>query len=400
MLTESQKSLIKATVPVLREHGVALTSHFYQRMLTGNPELKQVFNRGHQEAGKQQHALATAVLAYAENIDNPSVLENALVHIAHKHVTISIRAEHYPIVGKHLLASIKEVLGDAATDELIEAWGVAYQQLANLLIGMESNLYSNLVEEGAWTGWRGFKVVKKTKETDQVTSFYLKPVDGGKVPSFHPGQYISLRVYVPEWDLMQPRQYTLSDAPGKDTYRISVKREEATAKTPAGRVSNVLHQDYNEGDIIDLAAPGGEFFLDEKNNKPVYLISAGVGITPMVSMLTYLSEHHAQRQVSFIHGARNKETYALHHQVNEIVQKNSNIKKITFYSDKNAKAEQNDYAGRMDLKAIKEIIVPDAQYYLCGPTQFMQERANDLKSLGVPEANIHAEAFGTGSLVI
>lgn len=400
MLTESQKSIIKATIPALGKHGVALTSFFYQRMFTENPELKQIFNRGHQEAGKQQHALAGAVLAYAQNIDNPSVLKEALTHIAHKHVSLGIRAEHYPIVGKHLLASIEAVLGEVATEELIDAWGKAYQQLADILIEMEAQLYHDLIKEGAWTGWRSFKIIRKEAETDQITSFYLKPIDHGKLPTFRPGQYISVRVYVPEWDLIQPRQYTLSDAPGKETYRISVKREDGNAQNPAGQVSNVLHNNYHEGDIIDLAPPAGEFFLDEQSHKPVFLISAGVGITPMISMLTYLSEQQTQRPVSFIYGTRNSKTHAMHHQIDEIIQKNNHIKKITFYSQPEAQDRQYDHVGRVDLITVKEDIIPDAQYYLCGPTKFMQDRAKDLKSLGVSSENIHAEAFDTGSLTI
>ena len=141
MLTARQKELVKATVPVLREHGVALISHFYKRMLTGNPELQNVFNNAHQARGHQQQALAGAVLAYAENIENPTVLLNAVKHIATKHCTIGIRSEQYGIVGKHLLASIKEVLGEAANDELIEAWAAAYGQLADILIGVEGGIY-------------------------------------------------------------------------------------------------------------------------------------------------------------------------------------------------------------------------------------------------------------------
>lgn len=127
MLTPRQIELVKATVPVLREHGVALITHFYQRMLNGNPELRNIFNTAHQAHGQQQKALAMAVLAYAENIENPAVLMPAVEHIATKHCTLGIRAEQYAIVGRHLLASIKEVLGEAATDELVEAWAAAYQ---------------------------------------------------------------------------------------------------------------------------------------------------------------------------------------------------------------------------------------------------------------------------------
>lgn len=404
MLTEAQKNIVKNTVPILREHGVDLTSHFYKRMLGQNPELKQVFNRGHQEAGKQQHALATAVLAYAENIDNPSVLENALVHIANKHVSLNIRAEHYPIVGGHLLASIREVLGDAANDTLIEAWAAAYQQLADLLIKMESGLYKDQVAEHAWTGWRGFQIVKKMPESDQITSFYLKPVDGGSLPDFHPGQYISVRVYVPEWNLMQPRQYTLSDSPGKETFRISVKREDEHDHSPAGKVSNTLHHDYKEGDIIDVSAPAGEFYLDQGNDAPVVLISAGVGITPMFSMLSYLDEKQSNRDVYFIHGAHNGEKHALREKVTGIVNRNPTFNKIVFYSQPMQQDRQGvdyDYTGRMDLDKLESsVFKKNADYYLCGPTDFMKQEGRKLKALGIPENRIHVEAFGTGAFSI
>lgn len=153
MLTARQIELVKATVPVLREHGVTLTSHFYKRMLSGNPELLNVFNSAHQARGHQQKALAGAVLAYAENIENPGVLLSAVKHIASKHCTLGIRAEQYGIVGKHLLASIREVLGKAATDELIEAWAAAYGQLADLLIKVESDIYKDqTMAEGGWSG--------------------------------------------------------------------------------------------------------------------------------------------------------------------------------------------------------------------------------------------------------
>src|SRR5688572_32292465 len=110
MLTAKQKELVKATVPILREHGVALTTHFYKRMFKHNPDLKNTFNMGNQQSGKQQTALAMAVLAYAENIDDPTVLTTAVTRIGHKHVSLSIRPEQYNIVGQNLLASISEVL--------------------------------------------------------------------------------------------------------------------------------------------------------------------------------------------------------------------------------------------------------------------------------------------------
>ena len=141
-MTTEQKQLIKATVPALKEHGLLLTTHFYQRLFTHYPDLKNVFNLDNQQNGRQPTALAMAVLAYAQHIDNPSVLEPALNRIGHKHTSLNIRPEHYSIVGEQLLASISDVLGEAATPQLLDAWAAAYGQLASLMIGIEAALYA------------------------------------------------------------------------------------------------------------------------------------------------------------------------------------------------------------------------------------------------------------------
>ena len=251
MLTPRQIELIKATVPVLREHGVALTSHFYKRMLSGNPEVKNLFNQAHQAKGHQQRALAAAVLAYAEHIEDPTPLLPAVRHIAVKHCTIGVRAEQYGVVGKHLLASIREVLGEAATDELVDAWAAAYQQLADILIGAENGIYEEqAMAEGGWSGWRPFRVLRRENSGTDVVSFYLQPSDGGRLPAFQPGQFVSVRAFIKELGLSQPRQYTISSCEGGDVLRISVKRE-APADAPKGAMSNHLHDHVQEGDVIE-----------------------------------------------------------------------------------------------------------------------------------------------------
>src|SRR5690606_14936939 len=151
-MTTEQKQLVKATVPVLKEHGVLLTTHFYKRMFEHNPELKHIFNMGNQQNSKQQTALAVAVLAYAEHIENPSVLLPVVNTIGHKHASLDIRPEHYAIVGEPLIASIGEVLGDAATPELLEAWTLAYGQLADLMSGHEKKIYQQRTQtKGGWS---------------------------------------------------------------------------------------------------------------------------------------------------------------------------------------------------------------------------------------------------------
>jgi len=383
MLTKQQIELVKATVPVLREHGVALTSHFYKRMLSHNPELMQVFNMGHQRAGFQQQALAGAVLAYAENIENLPALLGAVAHIANKHVSVGIRAEHYPIVGKHLIASIKEVLGDAATPELIDAWTAAYMQLADVLIGAEKAIYDkNAVAEGGWTGWRFFKVAEKSKQTDNVTSFKLVPVDNGKMPEVKAGQYISVRVFVKGQDLIQPRQYTVVKADAT-SLTIAVKKVEAVEKSPAGMVSNTLHNDINEGDVVEVSFPVGEFNLPEGNGE-LCLLSAGIGITPLFAML----KEAVQKEISFVHVCKNKEAIPFREEL-ALVVKEGNVSFEVFETSEH---------GRPSEDFFKSLVSQGADYCICGPVPFMKLAASELVKNGVAENKIHAEKFGTGAI--
>ena len=332
-MTKEQKDLVKATVPVLKQHGVALTTHFYSRMLTHNAELKNVFNSGNQHNTAQPTALAMAVLAYAENIDDPSVLKSAVNRIGHKHVSLDIRPEQYAIVGKHLIASIGEVLGSAATDDLVEAWTVAYNELANIFVGVEANLYRDSIAKGGWTGWRPFIVKKKVNESKEITSFYLSPTDGGKVARFLPGQYISVRMFLPELNVFQPRQYSISCACNDTYYRISVKREVGKDLKPEGMVSNRLHHHVNEGDIIEVAPPAGDFTFDINRPNPVVYISGGVGVTPLFSMLETLVQSGSDREVTWIHGARHPEVHAFKHAVAELSDHHGGIDIHTFYDE-------------------------------------------------------------------
>lgn len=387
MLTKQQIELVKATVPVLREHGVALTSHFYKRMLSHNPELMQVFNMGHQRAGFQQQALAGAVLAYAENIENLPALLGAVAHIANKHVSVGIRAEHYPIVGKHLIASIKEVLGDAATPELIDAWTAAYMQLADVLIGTEKAIYDkNAVAEGGWTGWRFFKVAEKSKQTDNVTSFKLVPVDNGKMPEVKAGQYISVRVFVKGQDLIQPRQYTVVKADAT-SLTIAVKKVEAVEKSPAGMVSNTLHNDINEGDVVEVSFPVGEFNLPEGNGE-LCLLSAGIGITPLFAMLKEAVQKDPTRKISFVHVCKNKEAIPFREEL-ALVVKEGNASFEVFETSEH---------GRPSEDFFKSLVSQGADYCICGPVPFMKLAASELVKNGVAENKIHAEKFGTGAI--
>lgn len=401
MLDQAIRELVKATAPTLKEHGVTLTRHFYERMFRHNPELREVFNQGHQRAGSQQHALAMAVAAYAEHIDDPSVLLPVLERVSAKHVSLGIRPEHYAIVGRHLLASITEVLGDAATPALVDAWAAAYGQLADLLIGMEQKLYTDVAtREGGWTGWRSFRVLRKRAESEEISSFELVPADGGPVPAYRPGQYLSVRLVVPELGYRQPRQYSLSDAPGRDRLRISVKRESGNTDRPAGMVSNRLHAHVQEGDLIEVAPPSGDFYLHEDRDTPVVLVSAGVGITPMLSMLEQLGASATKRPVRFLHAARHAGAQAFAGRIRELVAGLPDAQAWFVHEQAAPDATGHDAIGVLDLEALEQsdLLPSGADYYVCGPHGFMRAQIGALRRRGIGEERIHAEAFGTGGV--
>lgn len=425
MLSERQKERVRATVPVLKENGEALTDYFYKRMLKNNPRLKETFNMGHQRSGAQAKALAGAVLAYAENIDDPSVLMPVVELICHKHVSLNIQSPDYNIVGENLLHSISEVLNIPMDDELITAWGVAYQQLADIFIATENQLYDERKNStGSWVGWRNFVVDKKVKESSEITSFYLVPQDGGALPSYKPGQYITLRVEVPALGIKQPRQYSLSSSPEDAYLRISVKREDArTEGQDPGYVSSTLHDHIDEGSVVELSAPAGNFYLLNPDATNV-LISAGVGLTPMISMVNHLLAEHAdpnvnpalregtqsgsetasalKKDIYFIHAARSSEVHALRKELENLASANPNLHLFIAYENvKESEVAGKDYhmQGRLDLNALPAEYLPkEADYYLCGPIPFMQEQYRALIAQGIPQEKIYSEAFGTGGL--
>lgn len=400
-MTPQQIDLVKATVPVLRENGVALTGYFYNRMLGNNPDLKETFNMGHQRSGAQAQALAGAVLAYAENIEDPSVLLPVVELIAHKHVSLNIQAPDYNIVGENLLHSISEVLSISMEDPLIAAWAAAYGQLADLFISTEKAIYEQHQQtKGSWLGWRNFKIAKKVAESDEITSFYLEPSDGGDLPKYEAGQYISVRVLVDELGLKQPRQYTLSTSPQDNYLRISVKREDQKGDLVPGWVSNTLHG-LEIGSEIEVSAPTGNFFLIDSQKRNVF-ISGGVGLTPMIAMLNQLVTLDMPQPVTFIHACRSKQVHAMHKHIQDLEAKYPRLSTFTAYEFPHANdklGEDYDAAGRLDLGSMDTALLPiNADYYLCGPMPFMAEQHKALIARGIPASNIHSEAFGTGGV--
>lgn len=386
MLSSEQRAIVKSTVPLLEAGGEALTTHFYKKMLGGYPEVRPLFNQAHQASGDQPRALANGVLMYARHIDELQALGPLVGKIVHKHVALQVLPEHYPIVGRCLLESIREVLGaEIATDEVVAAWAAAYQQLADILIAAEENVYAeNAAAPGGWRGSRRFVVARKQRESDEITSFYLRPEDGGPVPPFKPGQYIGLRLVIDGEEVR--RNYSLSAGPNGKVYRISVKRE------PQGKVSSHLHDKVSEGDMLELFAPAGDFVL-EASDKPLALITAGVGITPALAMLEAVAG--TGRPVHFIHCARHAGVHAFRDWVEDMRQKYPQIQRFFCYSEQR-EGDEADAVGFLTRERLAGWLPQDRDIdaYFLGPKPFMAQVKASLAALGVPGEQCRYEFFG------
>ncbi|MGL4381479.1 MAG: NO-inducible flavohemoprotein [Vibrio sp.] len=387
MLTEQHITIIKSTIPVLESAGPALTQYFYQRMFKHNPELKHIFNMTHQSTGRQSVALFEAIAAYAKHIDNLAALTSAVERIAHKHTSFNIQPEHYQIVGHHLLETLRELAPQAFTPAVEEAWTAAYLFLAQIFIDREAALY--LARKHALGGWqdgRAFIVQDKHTESADVTSFTLVAADGGAVLDYLPGQYIGLEVTPTGSDYREIRQYSLSQASNGQEYRISVKREGVGSSNP-GLVSHYLHQQVQVGDTVKLYAPAGDFFYIERQ-RPVVLIAAGVGATPIQAMLHTLAQQ-GKTEVTYLYACNDasQHTFALETQT---VVKQHGWDQHVWYRDENSEHAQH---GEMQLS---QVVLPiqDGDFYLCGPIGFMQHVVKQLLALGVEQERIHYEVFG------
>jgi nitric oxide dioxygenase len=263
MLSDQNRPVIEATLPVVGEHIGEIAQRFYRHMFAAHPELLNgTFNRGNQARGEQQQALAGSVAAFASTlIENPErVPESLLRRIAHKHASLGIRANQYPLVRDNLMWAIVDVLGDAVTPEVAAAWDEVYWLMANALINQERGLYSarGVRPETVWRPWR---VEKKIRETPEVITFVVKRIDDRLVKTSLPGQYVTVKIKMAD-GLHQPRQYSLTRADDGEHRQFSVKRVSGGGQ-PDGEVSTLLHDTVGIGDVLTLSLPYGDVVLDD-----------------------------------------------------------------------------------------------------------------------------------------
>ena len=278
-------------------------------------------------------------------------------------------------------------LGGGATLGLVTAGKERPRQAA-----IPSNL-----EDGIWRDWRNFVVDRKVEESEEITSFYLKPQDGGEIPNFQPGQFLTIKLDIPSQSKSVIRTYSLSDyAEFGDYYRLSIKREPAPQgqDVSPGLASNFMHDFIHVGSIIPAKPPSGRFVLDVRKSIPAVLISNGVGITPMISMAKACSLLNPNRSIWFIHGARSGRYHAFRDEVLAVAAQSPNLN--IHYAYSRPQTEDAGFfhsTGYADIDLIRSLVTQDAEFYLCGSPSFLQSLRVGLKDWGVPDDRVFWEAF-------
>ncbi|MFD7429948.1 globin domain-containing protein [Streptomyces sp. NPDC059818] len=390
MLSEPSTATVRATLPAVGAAIGDIADLFYRKLFDAHPELlRDLFNRGNQASGTQRQALAGSIAAFATQlVEHPDTRPDAMLgRIAHKHASLGITAAQYDVVHTHLFAAIAEVLGDAVTPEVAAAWDEVYWLMANALIAMEERLYA---QQGVLAGdvWRDWEVVSRTEETEDVATFRLRPADGSPTPGFRPGQYVSVRCELPD-GARQIRQYSLSCAPGSPLRSITVKRVHGGG-APDGEVSRHLHDRVRAGDRLRVSLPYGDLVL-KSGDAPLLLASAGIGCTPMLSMLEHLASDDHRAPVTVVHGDRSPDDHAMRTDHALLTGKLPDAS-AHFWYEIPGPGHPANRTGLVDLTGLA--IASGTHAYLCGPLPFMRSVRTQLLARGVPAADIHYEVFG------
>ncbi|MFB7215124.1 globin domain-containing protein [Streptomyces sp. NPDC056255] len=390
MLSETSTATVRATLPAVGAAVGDIADLFYRKLFDAHPELlRDLFNRGNQASGAQRQALAGSIAAFATQlIEHPDTRPDVMLgRIAHKHASLGVTPAQYDVVHTHLFAAIAEVLGDAVTPEVAAAWDEVYWLMAGALISIEERLYA---QQGVVAGdvWREWEVVARIEETADVATFQLRPADGAPAPAFRPGQYVSVQVELPD-GARQIRQYSLSCAPGSRLRSITVKRVRGGG-SPDGEVSRHLHTEVEAGDVLRVSAPYGDLVLDSAD-APLLLASAGIGCTPMLSMLEHLAATGHRAPVTVVHGDRSPATHAMRIDHALLTGKLPDAAAHFWYEDPEP-GHPADRTGLVDLSGLA--VAPGTHAYLCGPLPFMRAVRTQLLAKGIPSTDIHYEVFG------
>ena len=324
------------------------------------------------------------------------VLETGEVQAGDEIIKVASGPEQMPVAEADALLYLpghprQQLLRALRIPALSPGWQASFQALLEEEPGSGNAGLAVTSPPPAWPGFRQLTVTAITRESESVVSIRFDDPNGARLPAPRPGQYLTLRLQPDKQQRSVLRNYSLSGPPDAGYYRITVKREHE------GAASGYLHTRLVVGDQLDIAAPRGAFILDA-THAPVLLISAGIGATPVLAMLQALAEAHSDREIWWLHGARNRREHSFAAEARRLLASLSNAHSHVYYSrpdPDDLKGLDFDSAGRLTGSVIAQLEPPrDAEAYLCGPTPFMDEISAGLAALGIGASRIHTEPFG------
>ncbi|GAA2948062.1 globin domain-containing protein [Glutamicibacter bergerei] len=384
MLSTQSRPVIEATLPIIGARISSITPNFYDRLFAAHPQLLDgIFSRSNQKNGTQQQALAGSIAVFATHlINSPETLpETMLARIAHKHTSLGVVEEQYPIVYEHLFAAIAEDLGDALTQEIADAWSEVYWLMAHALIKIEKGLYSQQANDVVYSQW---KLAERTEEANNSVTFSFEPADDIVASTAKAGQFVSVRMPMTD-GLRQVRQYTLSgDVENTARRTVTVKLDVDGEFTP------VMHNSLKVGDIVELSNPYGDLTIDE-SGAPLVIATAGIGCTPSAAALSTLAARGSTRKLTVLHADQEYTAWPLREQMIESLRKLPQATLSTWFERGELPEHIEAKSGYMDLS---DTLTADSHVYLCGPLPFMHAVRGQALAAGVPAQHIHYEVFG------
>ena len=427
------RAALTATLPLMAIHIQEIAVSFYHTLFLEYPSFKNMFNHS-ALVRLQPDAIAAAIYSYITNMDDVTRIESVLEKVSHKHASLGVKTEHFDIYRDGLLRAFRRVLGaDIFTPDVSSAYSAAYDNLAGILCRRQQTIIAEQqVKSHGWEGWRDMRIVKRVEECDDVCSLYLKPQDGGNLPLFLPGQYISLRVSIPDTDTFQTRQFSLIDPPshhgGQDTtYRVAIQKFQNCQPEHHVFIGTTIYETCHKDDAISVSQPTGNFHLDVEDIDeltPIVLISAGAGMTSLMSisqsliqqstsihetLSNHVSGTTQQRSITWIHSARNSKHNPFVSQLLSIPETHNNLQTLIYHTQPlESEKLGNDYdvQGRMNLldfdnnQRQRLLHVDNSQtlYYVCGSDRFMLKVSEGLDQMGIDFARQKLERIDVGSV--
>ncbi|CAF2822771.1 unnamed protein product [Rotaria sp. Silwood2] len=370
-LTDEQKKLVQANASVMKEHGTEITTKFYATMFNEHPEMRNFFNQTNQKTGKQPMALAQTVYYFVEHLDNLDVMIPQMARISSKHRAITVKPEHYPIVGKYLLQAIKEHMGDKATPELMAAWQGVYDLIASTFMKLEKELYDKVGGDERNKGFIPFTVIKKEPiASGPIYVLTMERQDGGKLFHYNSGQYVTLRV---EKDgVLHHGHYPLIDPFNGNTYTVAFKQGNDLDQNSI--VSEEIIRNSVVGSKILFSAPAGSFSL-VKDAKHHLFVSGGIGVTSFMAMIQELDQQGKAASASLIQCVRTEEHAAFAGKLHRILSQDQYV--ILTQKEPISKAH------------LEGKLKSDTHVYVAGSETFLSMAEKALEGSNHPKAQIH-----------